>query len=377
MKANQNSQVLQHFVQRIYGAVTDPDSIYHVIDDLRQVMESPYSALQIENKYTNELGQAFLIDYDDSAVDTYAEYYITRDPWTAVIIREGLEDKGFRLGQKVVSDKEYKESEFYRDWGKANGVRHALGGGFSIDNGHMVKVSFQRGADQQAFDEDAEYFLNLLHPHLARFVKLSPLYQQGETRRQSWKQVADYLNRPVWVVNHRMQLVYSNSMADEWMTNGHCFRTNNGCLEAFDSAQHKHLAGVVSVTGMAVSDTARWCGQSSHLRQDRVMLGYGNQAENVWVSPVMETGEGTSGLVMITGRKPSPQSNGLERSFGLSGRQAQVCALLMEGRSLTDISGSMNISVNTVRNQLAECFRKLKVSSQAELIKTLYTGFVL
>ena len=55
----------------------------------------------------------------------------------------------------------------------------------------------------------------------------------------------------------------------------------------------------------------------------------------------------------------------------LSPREAEVVQLFMEGHRVSNIAGTLFISRHTVRNHLQSVYRKLGVSSQAELIDRL------
>jgi DNA-binding CsgD family transcriptional regulator len=55
----------------------------------------------------------------------------------------------------------------------------------------------------------------------------------------------------------------------------------------------------------------------------------------------------------------------------LSPRESEVVELFMEGQRVSNIAGILFISQHTVRNHLQSVYRKLGVSSQAELIKKL------
>ena len=53
----------------------------------------------------------------------------------------------------------------------------------------------------------------------------------------------------------------------------------------------------------------------------------------------------------------------------LSTRETEVLSLLLSGQRVPSIAGQLHISPHTVRNHLKSMFRKLEVSTQAELIE--------
>ena len=55
--------------------------------------------------------------------------------------------------------------------------------------------------------------------------------------------------------------------------------------------------------------------------------------------------------------------------LGLTPRQWEITRRLSEGDRVTMLAEDLGISANTVRNHLKEIFRKLRVSSQAQLVR--------
>jgi len=59
---------------------------------------------------------------------------------------------------------------------------------------------------------------------------------------------------------------------------------------------------------------------------------------------------------------------GISRSLGLSGRQTQIVALLLEGHKIFSVAAELNISPDTVRAHLRRLYPKLGVSDRLELM---------
>lgn len=368
MKPYKDPEVLKQFIHRIYQAVMAPDSIYNVISDLRSVIDAQFSAFQIEDVITHELGRSFLIDYDDKAVDAYSEYYISRDPWTIAGLENGLLNQSFTAAQRHVSDKVYRETEFYRDWGQYHGVRHAIGCSFDIDDGSMLKISFQRGSDQRPFDQDAEMFLNFLHPHFKQFVRLSPMFEEVVLKYSHWQKSLEYLDRPIWVVNADLKIEFMNSQAEKWLEGGkylHCVQKTLYAANVLEREKF-HLC-INNVSNISVSSIISDSNVSA--KNERVILGSESGTESFWITPFINNTK--QNLVMITGRKALPETGIIMQRHGLTQRQSQLCALLVQGCSIQEVAAQLNIAVNTARNTLAACFRVLNVSNQSELIRTL------
>jgi len=362
-----NTNMVSDYIQRIYQAVLNPGSIYEIVNDLRRSIDAPYGAFQLENIHTHQLGESFLIDYDDGAIETYADYYIERDPWTIEVLKRGLINQGFQASHRLIPDKVYRETEFYQDWGKSNSVRHAVGSSFEIEKSQMLKVCFQRHSDQAEFDSEIEQFLNILHPHLQRFVQLSGVFNEYDCHQIDISKSFDYINRPVWIVNKNMSIVYYNSQADEWMKKSACFTKKQGKLSALDCQQNRAFKALVSKLTNGKENLANLLSCNAM----RINVGLSEQEESFWVSPFSST-DSDSSLVLVVGRKPIPDAEIIQKRHGLSKRQAQIAMLMLQGKGMQEVSNEMNISPNTVRNTLALCFKKLNIKNQSELIMHLF-----
>ena len=59
---------------------------------------------------------------------------------------------------------------------------------------------------------------------------------------------------------------------------------------------------------------------------------------------------------------------GISRGLGLSGRQTQIVALLLEGHKIFSVASELSISPDTVRAHLRRLYPKLGVSDRLELM---------
>ena len=371
MKPYKDPEVLKHYINRIYQTVLEPASMEGVVSDLRSVIGAAYGGFQVENMFTNELRQLSLLGYDESHFDGYIEHYIFKDPWQKEALKLNLAATPFVPCHHLVSDKIYRESEFYQDWGRQYDLRHAIGSHILLDDGFLFKIHFERHADQKPFDEDIELFLNLLRPHFNHFVKLSPIFQCPDNTSGNWQMALLHLNRPVWVINKDMQLVFHNNSADEWLTDGVYFSSIEGQLQTSDHLQNNMF---IQKVGQMTSPLEVAEFDASSGQHNRITIGAKDKVENFWLSLVIEEGNLVDGLVMVAGRRPLPSVAMLTKYHRLTQRQAQVCQLLMLGSSPQVAAQKLNISINTIRNTLATCFRVLNVNNQSELIMSLFSS---
>lgn len=371
MKTDINLEQLSCFINQLYQAVYSPIGLNDVLQELANFINAPYSAFQIENQYTHELRDCLLLGYDDNAIKSYGDYYVTRDPWTIEGFKKGTINSDFIASHRIVSDKDYRNSEFYQDWGKKYGVCYAVGSGFLVNDGFVVKVSFQRHQDHCMFDESTESFLNYLRPHLKNYVQLNPVFHGQAFNENSWEASLNCINRPLWVVDRLGKLVFANKIGHQWLTKQKHLHVKNGrLLPVIKEYENQFLNAIYAI-------------KQGQKPQDKLikgtlinsfMIAHLGEVENFWLSPLVIKECHQPDLFMIVGREQSPNERELEALFSLTSRQSQICALLIQGESLQTIATKLNISLNTVRNTLYACFKKLGVENQSELIMRLYSG---
>lgn len=375
LKPVKDPQVLHSVIQEIYSCVPQPEKIQQVVQNIGCLLDAPYTSFQVENRFTHKMKTSIMTGYDDSALQKYGEYFVYHDPWTQEVVRRGLIDKGFTLCQSLVPDKQFCNTEFYQDWGKSEKVRHAVGTNFTLDDAFMLKIALQRHDDQQAFDEDEAAFLNLIRPHIKQFVRLSNLYARQNIVSQSWREGFDRLKRGVWILDGMMNVIYHNEAAAALISDGadeqskHWIDIKAGTLKLSDSPAQKNLAEVVSKLSLLASPAITGAGVNTEILTnslyESVDVKTSEDTETLWVAPLpVET---RPGLVIVAARESLTTAEEIQQIFGLPPRQAQLCALLVRGNTVQECAEALNISLNTTRNTLVGCYRRLKVNNQSTL----------
>jgi DNA-binding CsgD family transcriptional regulator len=64
----------------------------------------------------------------------------------------------------------------------------------------------------------------------------------------------------------------------------------------------------------------------------------------------------------------------LQQLYGLTRAEARVVTELARGKRLTEVAQTLNVSVNTVRNQLKQAFAKTSTNRQADLVSLVLTS---
>ncbi|CAA0117666.1 Uncharacterised protein [BD1-7 clade bacterium] len=363
MKNLRNPDTLSYYIDAIYQSVLEPRLIVQVLDELANEISAPQGSIQIENEFTHELGAVHALNYHDDAFESYAGYYIARDPWTSAFSRPENRHT-FLPSHKIITDREYLKTEFYSDWGQSNGVRHAMGTVFEVDTGQVLKITFQRNDRQQAFEDEVQQFVNLLRPHFAHFVNLSPVFEDQKQLRDSWVQTLNSVNRPVWVVDRNLGVHFMNAAADQ-LASESLSLTQSG--KSLSCSLHEDQQALAQATAAVFSGMETVSRLGTDACFERVALA----TLNLWVIPLAQSGDP---LAIVMGPANVPDVSKIAEAYGLTDRQAQFCVMLYDGDTLQEIAFALNISVNTARNHLYECFERLGVKNQSELILQIFGG---
>ena len=68
---------------------------------------------------------------------------------------------------------------------------------------------------------------------------------------------------------------------------------------------------------------------------------------------------------------PEPKPSALQKMFGLTGAEADLAIRIARGETPADIAKLQDVSISTVRSQLASLFTKTNTKRQAELVSLL------
>ena len=374
-------ELLKKVIEDIYQCISTPENIGEVIKEIGGLLHAPYTSFQVENRFTHEMKTSIMTGYDESALKKYGEYFVYRDPWTQQVLKRGLIDEGFTLCQNLVSDKQFCNTEFYQDWGKYEKVRHAVGTNFTLDDSYILKIALQRHDEQSAFSSEEASFLNLIRPHIKQFVRLSNLNAREYANRQGWLEGVDRLKRGVWVVDANMKVVHLNKTAESILVGSKgsgskgWINVQSGRLCLPDHTSQKELGRRVSALIEMISPVVTGSLINTHTLTDYLYeyidIKIPAGCERLWLAPLAL--QGMPGLVALISREEPTSSDEIQKIFDLPERQAQLCALLAQGETLQSCSESLNISLNTARNTLAACYRRLNVNNQSKLILKVHS----
>ena len=356
---NIESSYLKEMIRRIYQAVLEPEDIFSVFNDIGILINATFTSFKV--------GDFNVMDQCISTVPIHDSYLVTGESQCLFNIESEINRltmSGFYSSDRAFSGFFFTSEE--------NEHGHNILAKFNGIGGVTLSIEFKRQAKQNMFSENTLLFLNYLYPHFVQFFRLSSLFQAKQFEIENDSTSLRYLSRPFWIVDEDLQLIFNNRSSHRLMGWHEYFYCKDGKLCTKDGVQNKRLQGKVRKVSRQYTSSEVGGAEGVFQNSETISLGVELKMENFWIIPAVPN-DSSGGLVVIMARKNMPKSEWLEKNFSLTPRQSQLCLLLMQGCSLTATAQHLQISVNTVRNLLAACFRVLDVNNQSELIRLLYS----
>lgn len=167
----------------------------------------------------------------------------------------------------------------------------------------------------------------------------------------------DGLKSLVYAVNLRGRLLLANACGQRQLEVGTPFSDRSGLLSSGDPGVARRLVAALNEAGNGAESAFR-CEVGCEL----------------WLVRVLPSPDRDSAFIYATcsERAPVPSSI-LREMLEFSGAEAEVAYMIADGRSTTEIADARGVSINTVRSQMKEVFRKAGVRRQADLARLLFS----
>ncbi|XOV83895.1 MAG: alpha/beta fold hydrolase [bacterium] len=195
---------------------------------------------------------------------------------------------------------------------------------------------------------------------------LLTILSQAETlawqlRGQSGQQ-NDYVGCHYFLLHKDGQILQASS--DSSALNSYC-RVENNRLRFFNAASATEFDQALRTITAREKRHALVSLQGSGATQ---RYGYMVAADDLPAAFNLQNKRVHAGFLIAPGNTISQASRVLQTSFGLTPAESEICQQLNAGLQLKQIAQVLNISPNTVRNQLQAVFDKTKINRQGELI---------
>jgi PAS domain-containing protein len=164
---SQGSDRRAELVERVYDAAFDDDAFAQLSTNLGEALDAPQ--VLVSTRRGREMLDVAILG-PPGAMEDYAAHYWRIDPWTPAIL--GVPTGRFVFGEELVPASVVRESEFYNDFARPQGVLYPMGGRLTLDASTYLNVSINRPGSRPAFREaDRRDVAEFAH-HVRRTLQL-------------------------------------------------------------------------------------------------------------------------------------------------------------------------------------------------------------
>jgi DNA-binding CsgD family transcriptional regulator len=267
-----------------------------------------------------------------------------------------------------LSRDELLRHEYYNDYMLPAGVDGALMISLDLTGFDVSAVNIHRTAKREPFGPEDLSFVQSLQPHLIRAYRLGQELQNAFAHAESHVAALNQMGKAVVVVDARSRIRHTNMAADSLMRARKGLAVVGGRLTAMQPATARRLEALI---GAAADPDLPRGGSMDVPAGARTPLSVTVAPFAARPSPVFA--DGPSVLITIADAQADEDllRRKLEDLFALTAAEIRVALALLAGATPRDAAHRFDVSVNTVRSQMASIFAKTETSGQAELSRLL------
>lgn len=359
-------------IHSIYAAVGDTALWSHALEHLSDALGGSGAVIFATRRDTGFPLFSGVGKLDPYYLDLYNQHYLEHDlriPRALAFplctpVTEGM----------LVGEQEYRNSLFYNEFLRPQGLYHVLGSILMNDRELIAAFGIQRYSRQDEFSCEELKFAAQIMPHLQRALQLQIRLDSIAAERNSMFGMLDRLEIGVIILGTTGKVVHLNAAADVILSSRDGLFLEQGELTAAQSQDAQALRRLIS--GAVATGRLRGTCSGGIVRIARPSL---KRPFQVVVSPFPRPGivpGGITAALFVTDPETSRQVplEILRGLYDLSRAEAQLAALLVTGLTLQESATRLRVSLNTVRTQLKQVFEKTGVSRQADLIRLVCSG---
>jgi DNA-binding CsgD family transcriptional regulator/PAS domain-containing protein len=360
----------------MYGALSENVRIEQTVHRLGAVIGSSISGVHTEDFGARRRGLALVGDVGVEDYVQLADAYATRwngqNLWMERSIA-GFQTQGYQIGDHVVTERELKQSPYYRHFLRPLDIRHGVGiqiwQGDSLD---MAVASFHRGHRDHAFDAEDVVVIEALRPHLANAYAIYRRIAKLEAQVESLRAAFSRAPLGMLVMDHNGRVLESNDKAEADLFAMNLARIGAdrrllfrdlAVRKAFEAALYRLVPANALPTTLVVQPAG---GSSAPLALHLCRVPAASIA-------------GFDGRASVLAFVAAPDrahhrrwSLSVVRSaLGLTPAEARVALALLEHVDVAATAGALGLSVQTVRSHIKAIHSRLGIQRTADLLRML------
>ncbi|MGZ5621090.1 MAG: helix-turn-helix transcriptional regulator [Methylobacter sp.] len=357
---------LDHLISVLYETVLDPSLWREAIGLCGQYAGGVDAQLLTMNKKTETVVSGILAGttFPEQGNIDYVNYYGSIDPRIKFLGQGSINE--WRCCHEVNNQHFADHNEFYQDFLIPYGARYLTAGRVDENCDQYSTLCVLRAVGQQPFDHAEQLAAQRFSGHLRRALRLQNHTQNLHVKAELGARAIDALALSMLIVDANGVILHLNVGAERLLNSQVCSLISKvGRLTAAHPSDKNKLAVLIAdATSKPAVGGAMFLTGEEGLKILLTPLPAASPFAKDWQTPlalvlVVEDGKSLSTLQL------------LGKLYDLSPAELRVAAALLIGQSPEEYAQEAGVSINTVRSQLRNLFRKTDTYRQSELVVVL------
>jgi DNA-binding CsgD family transcriptional regulator len=295
-------------------------------------------------------------------------YCVSIDPVTRTILRE--EGYGYEL-QTAVHPNDCRRTEFYDGFLLRNNIPWGIGTWLHQSPRRQTYIALHGLPDRPPFNNKDRALLQRFAPHLRRALEIKDRLTLAGLHAEALRQTFDRATFGLMILDEDAQVLDASELAAVVLERAGALGRVAGGMTSF-----------VDPMGSTLRQLVATCMQDGELKDGALRIPrQGSLPLTLVLAPVRGASQTWFCdrprwvlFVFDPELRLTTLVHQLSTDLGITIREAEICALLVEGLDVNAISARLRVSPHTARTQLKSIFRKTGARSQAELVRRVLAG---
>jgi DNA-binding CsgD family transcriptional regulator len=314
-----------------------------IAEDLLRLLHADFLASFIWNPDNRVFEHVVFLNMATENIERYHTYYQYCDPITSSLQQR----RQATMVYEVMPQQELERTEFFNDFLMQDGLHHGINLYAYDGDLNIGDLRIWRAKHGPDFGAREVSLLDYLLPHFTNALRNVRAIETARGIAGFWAQLLENTHIALFLFDENGTLIHRNSKAHDIEK-----KLSQGAYGKF----YDHL------TSLATSDISetRW--------------GLFTFSILPLLSP--QTSRPVTAILAHGPSAPRIDRDFLRTAYALSGREAEICFLVIKGLTDHEIASALEISFHTVRTHLKHVFEKLDATTRSELVYYLLDGIV-
>ncbi|AWY40199.1 helix-turn-helix transcriptional regulator [Pseudomonas putida] len=301
------------------------------------------------------------------ATASYNTHFFSLDPFVDLPNRQVVTLAEF------VSNADWQQSEFYKNFLEPVDVFHILGADINTVDGAQCRIRISRGRDDKPFGNEEKALLTHFIPHLERSIKIHMQLNRIEAERNLYAGAVNQMAVGTIILDESGKVLQTNQVADRLIQEKDGLKLVNDGLQVGTARDTQEFRRLVKQSLLSQKSSNPSVVEAMRVQRPSGKADLGIIVRSV---PLTDWSEGKQcPTVAIFISDPEQQSTApqeiVRALFDFTPAETQLAMLLANGLTLDEASEELGISRNTSRAHLRSTFSKTGVTRQTMLVRLI------